>query len=189
MPDGLPLDDRISYSYIVFVHPETGLRPANLPTSARWFLPKEDAANRATKEVYQVITRRNWLIGAAATGAGKLAVPWVTAPHVVHAANLMAIRGTVMPIELFYYGYVDRLQINHRYRSGELRGESLLHVINEGVLRHIPPAYLAYDIAKWGTAELSLSARQERMDFFGYAPISRAQLLAMAEKYGFAVHP
>jgi hypothetical protein len=136
-----------------------------------------------------MITRRNWLIGAAATGASKLAVPWVTAPHIVRAANLMAIRGTVMPIERFYYGYVDRLQINHRYRSGELRGESLLHVINQGVLRHIPPAYLAYDIAKWGTATLSLSARQERMEFFGYTPITRAQLLAMAEKHGFEVHP
>ena len=135
-----------------------------------------------------MITRRNIIIGAAAT-VTNAAVPWVKAPGIVRADSLMAIRGTVMPIKRFYYGYVNRLQINQRYRSGELRGKSLLHVINEGVLRHIPPAYLANDIAKWGTAKLSPSARQERMEFFGYTPITRAQLLAMAEKYGFEVHP
>jgi len=89
-----------------------------------------------------MITRRNILIGAAAT-VTNAAVPWVKAPGIVRADSLMAIRGTVMPIKRFYYGYVNRLQINQRYRSGELRGKSLLHVINEGVLRHIPPAYLA----------------------------------------------
>jgi hypothetical protein len=112
-----------------------------------------------------MITRRNWLIGAAATGASKLAVPWVSAPHIVRAANLMAIRGTVMPIERNYYGFVDRLQINDCYYSGDLRGEGFLRVINDGVLRHIPTAQLAYDLARWGTAELSSSARQERREF------------------------
>ena len=45
-----------------------------------------------------MIMRRNYLIGAAAMLASNVAVPWVTAPHMVRAANLMAIRGTVMPI-------------------------------------------------------------------------------------------
>ena len=121
-----------------------------------------------------MITRRNYLTGAAALWASKAAAPWITAPHVVRAANLMAIRGTVMTSERNYYGFCDRLWINQRYRSGELRGPSLLRLIEEGVLRHIPPKQLTYDLARWGTAELSLSARQERREFFGYVPIGRS---------------
>ena len=60
-------------------------------------------------------------------------------------------------------------------RSGELRGPSLLRLIDEGVLRHISPEQLTYDLARWGTAELSLSARQERREFFGYVPIDRSR--------------
>ena len=52
-----------------------------------------------------MISRRNWLIGASAV--------LVSAPSlVVRAANLMAIRGIVMPIQRNYYGFCDRLWIN-----------------------------------------------------------------------------
>ena len=121
-----------------------------------------------------MITRRNYLTGAAALWASKAAAPWVSAPNVVCAVNLMAIRGAVMTFEHNYYGFCDRLWINQRYRSGELRGPSLLRLINEGVLRHIPSAQLTYDLARWGTAELTLSARQKRREFFGDVPIDRS---------------
>ena len=68
-----------------------------------------------------MITRRNCFIGAAALWASKAAAPWVSAPNVVCAVNLMAIRGALMTPERNYYGYCDRLWINQRYRSGELR--------------------------------------------------------------------
>jgi hypothetical protein len=96
-----------------------------------------------------MITRRNILVGAAATVASKAAVPWASAPNIVPAANPMPIHGIKMPIERNYYGFVDRLQINHHYYSGNLRGEALLRLINEGVLGHIPPARLGDDIARW----------------------------------------
>lgn len=112
-----------------------------------------------------MISRRNWLIGASAV--------LVSAPAVVSASNLMAIRGIVMPIQRHYWGFCDRLWINQRYRSGELRGQSLLQLIDEGVLNHIPRAQLAYDIARWGTAELSLGSRRERATFFGYRPVQQ----------------
>jgi hypothetical protein len=35
-------------------------------------------------------------------------------------------------------------------------------MIDEELSRHVPPAILAYDLAKWGTAELSLAAREDR---------------------------
>jgi hypothetical protein len=75
-----------------------------------------------------IITRRNYLIGASAA--------LMCAPAVVRAGNLMAIR----PVQRNYYGFVDRLWIDHRYRSGKLQGRDLIHVIEQGVLRHIPPA-------------------------------------------------
>ena len=46
--------------------------------------------------------------------------------------------------------------------NGELRGSALIRMIDEGLLLHVPPAILAYDLAKWGTAELSSAAREER---------------------------
>ena len=73
-----------------------------------------------------VITRRDCLIGASTA--------LICAPAVVRAGNLMAIRGVIMPV------FVDRLWIDHRYRFGELQGRDLIHVIEQGVLRHIPPA-------------------------------------------------
>ena len=39
-----------------------------------------------------------------------------------------------MPVQRNYYGFVDRLWIDHRYRSGELQGRDLIHVIEQGVL-------------------------------------------------------
>jgi hypothetical protein len=64
----------------------------------------------------------------------------ICAPAVVQVGNLMAIRGVIMPVQRNYHGFVDRLWIDHRYRSGELQGRDLIHVIEQGVLRHIPPA-------------------------------------------------
>jgi hypothetical protein len=124
-----------------------------------------------------MITRRNCLIGAAATWTAS----WVSAPNLVRAANLMAIRGTVMSIQPNYYGFCDRMWINQRYRSGELRGRLLLRLIDEGVLRHIPAPQLLYDLARWKTAELSLSARQERAAFFDYGTIGQTRPITMLE--------
>ena len=55
----------------------------------------------------------------------------------------------------------DRLAIDLRYKEGLLRGRALTRMI-EGLLRHIPPHELGYDLARWGTSELSLAAREER---------------------------
>ena len=110
-----------------------------------------------------MMTRRNYLTGAAALWAIKAAAPWVSAPNVVCAANLMAIRGAVMTPEHNYYGFCDRLWINQRYRSGELRGPSLLRLINEGVLRHIPSAQLTYDLARWGTFTRRIFLERRRL--------------------------
>jgi hypothetical protein len=102
-----------------------------------------------------MITRRNYLIGISAT--------LVSAPAIVRAQSLMRIRGIVLPTQpKKYYGFCDRLWINYRYQNGELRGPALIRMIDEGLLRHVPPAILAYDLAEWGTAELSLAAREER---------------------------
>jgi len=67
-----------------------------------------------------------------------------------------------------YYGYVDRFAINALYATGELRGDALIHVIGHGVLGHISPRQLAYDIARWGLRVLSPTARAERAAFYGY---------------------
>jgi hypothetical protein len=102
-----------------------------------------------------MITRRDYLIGISAT--------LVSAPAIVRAQSLMRICGIVLPIQpKNYYGFCDRLWINYRYQNGELRGSALITMIAEGLLQHIPPAIVAYDLATWGTAELSLAAREER---------------------------
>jgi len=102
-----------------------------------------------------MITRRNCLVGISAA--------FVSAPAIVCVQNLMRVRGIVMPIhQKNYYGFCDRLAIDFRYRDGELRGPTLIRLIDEGLLRHIPPSTLAYDLSRWGTAELSLAARKER---------------------------
>ncbi len=75
----------------------------------------------------------------------------------------MPIRGIVMPLQKNYYGFCDRLWINSRYQSGELRGLALMRMIEERVLQ-VAPATLAYDLARWGTGELSLAAREQRRD-------------------------
>jgi len=101
-----------------------------------------------------MITRRNYLIGISAA--------LVSAPAIVPAQNLMRVRGIVLPTQpKNYYGFCDRLSIKCRYQNGELRGSALMRMIEEGVLS-VPPATLAYDLATWGTGELSLPAREER---------------------------
>jgi hypothetical protein len=102
-----------------------------------------------------MITRRNYLIGISAA--------LVSAPAIVRVNSLMRVRGIVLPIQpKSYYGFCDRLAIKYRYVNGELRGSALIRMIDEGLLQHVPPAILAYDLAKWGTAELSSAAREER---------------------------
>ena len=102
-----------------------------------------------------MITRRNCLVGISAA--------FVSTPAIVSVQNLMRVRGIVMPIhQKNYYGFCDRLGIDFRYRHGELRGPTLIRLIDEGLLRHIPPSTLAYDLSRWGTGELSLAARKER---------------------------
>ena len=102
-----------------------------------------------------MITRRECLIGISAA--------LVSAPAIVRAESLMKVRGIVMPLQNNYYGFCDRLAIDWRYRQGVLRGRALTQMIEEGLLRHIPPDKLAYDLARWGSAELSLAARQQRI--------------------------
>jgi hypothetical protein len=100
-------------------------------------------------------TRRELLIGISAA--------LVHAPAIVRAERLMTIRGSIMPLQKHYYGFVDCLYNPHRYQTGELRGLSLIRLINDGVLR-VPPATLADDIARWGIGELSLVARKNRRE-------------------------
>ena len=102
---------------------------------------------------FLITTRRQFLIGISAA--------LVSSPAIVRAGSLMQVRGIVMPIHQNYYGWCDRLAINLRYHSGELRGSALIRLIDEGLLKHIPPAILAYDLARWGTAQLSATAREE----------------------------
>jgi hypothetical protein len=74
----------------------------------------------------------------------------------------MKVRGIVMPLQKNCYGFCDRLAIDWRYKEGLLRGRALTRMIEEGLLCHTPTNELVYDLARWGTAELSLAAREER---------------------------
>ena len=100
-------------------------------------------------------TRRQFLIGISAA--------LVSAPAIVRAGSLMKVRGIIMPIPGNYYGFCDRLWIKQRYENGELRGRALKQMIEERILQ-VPPAILAYDLARWGTGDLSLVAREERRE-------------------------
>ena len=93
-----------------------------------------------------MITRRNWLIGISAALVSASTIVRIAVP--IHPKN--------------YYGFCDRLYINSRYQNGELRGRTLIRLIDDGLLKHIPPAVIAYDLANWGTAKLSSAAREER---------------------------
>jgi hypothetical protein len=126
-------------------------------TSARWFLRTEDVADRQRKR-FLVIKRRKFLIGISAAV--------VSAPAIVRVGSLMTVRGIVMPVHKNYYqhyGFCDRLWVKWRYESGELRGPALMRMIEEQILQ-VPPAILAYDLARWGTGELSLAARERRRE-------------------------
>jgi hypothetical protein len=109
-----------------------------------------------------MVTRRNLLVRAGAL--------LLFAPAIVRRESLVPARGVVMPVERVHYGWVDRLRINSRYRSGELRGPGLLRVIDDGVLRHVAPEKLADDIARWGLGPLPPAARKERARYFNYQP-------------------
>jgi hypothetical protein len=100
-------------------------------------------------------TRRKFLIGIS----GAV----VNAPAIVRVGSLMSIRGVVTPLRKNYYGFCDRLWIKSRYENGELRGPALMRMIEERILQ-VPPAILAYDLARWGAGDLSLVAREERRE-------------------------
>ena len=100
-------------------------------------------------------TRRKFLIDISVATAG--------APAIVGAGSLMSIRGVVMPLRKNYYGFCDRLWVKCRYENGELRGRALRRMIEERILQ-VPPAILAYDLARWGTGDLSVVAREERRE-------------------------
>ena len=87
----------------------------------------------------------------------------VSAPAIVRVGSLMPVRGIVMPLQKNYYAFCDRLWVKSRYESGELRGPILMLMIEERVLQ-VPPAVLAYDLARWSTGELSLAAREQRRE-------------------------
>jgi hypothetical protein len=70
------------------------------------------------------IQRRQFLIGASA-------MP-VSAPSIVRAASLMPVRRIVLAVQQNHYGFIDRLWIDHLYRSGELTGVALTHAIEQG---------------------------------------------------------
>jgi len=102
--------------------------------------------------------RRKFLIGISAAV--------VSAPAIVRVGSLMTVRAIVMPVHKNYYqhyGFCDRLWVKCRYESGELRGPALMRMIEERILQ-VPPAILAYDLARWGTGELSLAAREQRRE-------------------------
>ena len=100
-------------------------------------------------------TRRKFLFDISAAAASATAI--------VGVGSLMSIRGVVMPLRKNYYGFCDRLWIKCRYENGELRGRALKQMIEERILQ-VPPAILAYDLARWGTGDLSLVAREERRE-------------------------
>ena len=99
--------------------------------------------------------RRKFLIGISAAV--------VSAPAIVKFGSLMTVRGIVMPVHKNYYGFCDRLWVKRRYESGELRGAALMRMIEDRILQ-VPPAILANDLARWGTGELSLAAREQRRE-------------------------
>ena len=100
-------------------------------------------------------TRRKFLFDISAAAASATAI--------VGVGSLMSIRGVVMPLRKNYYGFCDRLWIKSRYENGELRGRALKQMIEERILQ-VPPAILAYDLARWGIGHLSLAAREERRE-------------------------
>ena len=144
---------------ILEVHQDGAKRPTNLPCLGKVVSPTEDVADRQRKR-FLMITRRNCLIGISAV--------LVSAPAIVRVESLMKVRGIAVPIHpKNYYGFCDRLCINSRYQNGELRGRTLIRLIDEGLLKHIPPAVLAYDLAKWGTANCHWPPAKNEEEFFG----------------------
>jgi hypothetical protein len=129
-------------------------RPANLPYLGKVVSPNGGCGRPATKEVF-MIPRRKFLIDIFAAT--------VSAPAIVRVGSLMPVRGIVMPRQKNYYGFCDRLWVKSRYESEELRGPILMLMIEERVLQ-VPPAVLAYDLARWSTGELSLAAREQRRE-------------------------
>ena len=152
---GRPCLEIISGIPILVVH-QDGAKHPHQPAIPRQggFLRTEDVADRQPRG-FLVTTRRKFLFDISVAAA--------SAPAIVGVGSLMSIRGVVMPLRKNYYGFCDRLWIKRRYESGELRGRALRWMIEEGILQ-VPPAVLAYGLARWGTRDLSLVAREERRE-------------------------
>jgi len=118
-------------------------------------------------------TRRKFLFDISAAAASATAI--------VGVGSLMSIRGVVMPLRKNYYGFCDRLWIKSRYENGELRGRALKQMIEERILQ-VPPAILAYDLARWGTTELSPAAREERRELL-WPRVKDFDRLVRAQQY------
>ena len=85
--------------------------------------------NSCISEDRPVLTRRSLFLGAAAT--------LVCAPAIVRAANIMAVRKMIDPVQRFYYGFNERLKIDWEYRTGQLQGIALANAVEHGVLDHL----------------------------------------------------
>lgn len=97
----------------------------------------------------------------------------VSAPAVRRIADLMTLRGIFMPLGSNCYGQTDRLWMKLRYRSGELRGRSLIRAIEDGVLSYTPREQLTEDIARYGLDPLAPAIKLERAIRFGFAATPR----------------
>jgi hypothetical protein len=87
-----------------------------------------------------VITRRNFLASASAA--------IIHAPPVVRAANLMPLRGTVLPPAALHFGFCERLCVHvHLRKITQLQNEGLsLHQIASELDRRGPKPWVD---ARW----------------------------------------
>jgi hypothetical protein len=93
---------------------QDGLKPHQpAHASARWFLQWRMWPT-GNERGFLMTTRRQFLIG--------ISTALLSSPAIVRAGSLMQVRGIVMPLHQNCYGWCDRLAINLRYHSGELRG-------------------------------------------------------------------
>src|SRR5262245_49316812 len=86
-----------------------------------------------------MIRRREFLLGSLAA--------LVCAPSGVRISQLIEVSSRVSPVHQNYYGFCDRLRVDHMYRTGQLRGPALLKAVKQGLLAHVPPGQLDHDIA------------------------------------------
>ncbi len=130
-------------------------RPTNLPYLGKVVVSERRMRPTGNQRGFLLTTRRKFLADISAVAA--------SAPAIVGVGSLMRNRGIGMSVRKNYYGFCDRLSIKCRYENGKLRGRALMQMIEQRILQ-VPPAILAYDLARWGTGGLSLVAREERRE-------------------------